>query len=605
MRALRAAFALLLFAAPCLAQIPAARLAILQAEERGAKTAADLGALRTGVRSSDGETARVAVRALGRLRRPALVVDITPALKSSLPEVRAEAANAIGEALAPPAAATTVAVDTAWSALSAVLANEDDANVRSAILEVLGRLPYLNTGQIERAEATLRSHALSDFVMDRLGVAKGFEALIRIQAGKWPAGPPAISALRDLLDVDEPQVRDAGESITQEPRRVETAHDARVRRLALEALTAAAAVDSAVLSRASTDTDSQVRRLGMLAASSASGLSAEQADAVLSAGLKDPAPMVRAEALRGLSARHGGQTAACQPALDATHDPEPQVTVAAFTILRQCGTPEVIAYLEQLLNRGDELQAPRAWVKPAYALQTLAGTAPDRARPFLERVASSPSPELRLHAAKAAIVLGEREQLIKLSEDQVPEVRAAALYGLGRAATAPPKAPASGPASRPPSGFNATDLRRLAAPRARVTVRGVGTFELALVTTEAPATVLRFARLAEAGSFSGSMLADAPPGLVSLRATSADEAALPQESMRALHAEAGRWPHVRGTVGLSPDGAETGGAQLFINLVDNPRFDHRLTVFAQVLNGIEIVDRMIAGDIIEKIEILP
>jgi HEAT repeat protein len=174
MRALRAAVVLLLIATPCLAQIPAARLAILQAEERGVKTASDLAALRTGVRSRDGETARVAVRALGRLRRPALVVDMTPALKSSLPEVRAEAANAIGEALAPPAAATTVAIDSAWSTLSAVLANEDDANVRAAILEALGRLPYLNTRQIDRAEATLRSYAPSDFVMDRLGVAKGF-----------------------------------------------------------------------------------------------------------------------------------------------------------------------------------------------------------------------------------------------------------------------------------------------------------------------------------------------------------------------------------------------------------------------------------------------
>ena len=44
---------------------------------------------------------------------------------------------------------------------------------------------------------------------------------------------------------------------------------------------------------------------------------------------------------------------------------------------------------------------------------------------------------------------------------------------------------------------NADDLRRLASPRARITIRGVGTFELALFTAQAPATVLRFARLAE------------------------------------------------------------------------------------------------------------
>src|SRR6266571_3111243 len=65
-----------------LAAVPVARLhgqsrlSILQAEARRAPTAQDLAMLRAGVRSADGQTARVAVRALGRLERPALIVDI-------------------------------------------------------------------------------------------------------------------------------------------------------------------------------------------------------------------------------------------------------------------------------------------------------------------------------------------------------------------------------------------------------------------------------------------------------------------------------------------------------------------------------------------------
>src|SRR5262249_52394399 len=47
--------------------------------------------------------------------------------------------------------------------------------------------------------------------------------------------------------------------------------------------------------------------------------------------------------------------------------------------------------------------------------------------------------------------------------------------------------------------LSADELRRLAAPRARVTIRDVGTFELALFTVHAPATTLRFAHLAESG----------------------------------------------------------------------------------------------------------
>ena len=68
--------------------------------------------------------------------------------------------------------------------------------------------------------------------------------------------------------------------------------------------------------------------------------------------------------------------------------------------------------------------------------------------------------------------------------------------------------------------------------------------------------------------------------------------------------EVGRWPHVRGTVGISTRGRDTGDAQFFINLVDNPRLDHTYTVFGQVLNGIDVLDRVLEGDTIERVEIL-
>ena len=56
---------------------------------------------------------------------------------------------------------------------------------------------------------------------------------------------------------------------------------------------------------------------------------------------------------------------------------------------------------------------------------------------------------------------------------------------------------------------------------------------------------------------------------------------------------------------LSSDGRQPGEAQLFIDIVDNPRFDHQYTVFAQTLNGLDVVDAMLEGDVIDKIEILP
>ncbi len=140
-------------------------------------------------------------------------------------------------------------------------------------------------------------------------------------------------------------------------------------------------------------------------------------------------------------------------------------------------------------------------------------------------------------------------------------------------------------------------MERLGAPRARVTIRGVGSLELALFTTEAPASALRFVRLADAGYFNGRAFGSVLPTLVGLLPRGAP-------AMDNIRSEISSWPHVRGAVGLSPGGQETGDAQVFINLVDNPAFDHVYPVFGQVLNGGDVLDQILEGDVIERVEIL-
>jgi peptidyl-prolyl cis-trans isomerase B (cyclophilin B) len=154
----------------------------------------------------------------------------------------------------------------------------------------------------------------------------------------------------------------------------------------------------------------------------------------------------------------------------------------------------------------------------------------------------------------------------------------------------------------PHNDLNTDDLRRLAAPRARVTIRGVGAFELALFTAQAPATVLRFARLAESGYYNGLSFHRVVPNFVIQGGSpGANEYVGDATFMRD---EVGTWPHVRGAVGISTRGRDTGDAQIFVDLVDNPRLDHDYTVFAQVLNGIEVVDQILEGDVIDRVEIL-
>jgi cyclophilin family peptidyl-prolyl cis-trans isomerase len=68
--------------------------------------------------------------------------------------------------------------------------------------------------------------------------------------------------------------------------------------------------------------------------------------------------------------------------------------------------------------------------------------------------------------------------------------------------------------------------------------------------------------------------------------------------------EVGLWPHVRGAVGISTRGRDTGDAQIFVDLIDSPLLDHRYTVFAQVLSGMDVVDQILEGDVIESVRIL-
>jgi len=71
-----------------------------------------------------------------------------------------------------------------------------------------------------------------------------------------------------------------------------------------------------------------------------------------------------------------------------------------------------------------------------------------------------------------------------------------------------------------------------------------------------------------------------------------------------LRDELGSIPHSRGTVGMSTRAHDTGDAQWFINLRDNPRLGRDYTVFAEVVDGIDVVDGVLEGDVIARIEVV-
>ena len=66
----------------------------------------------------------------------------------------------------------------------------------------------------------------------------------------------------------------------------------------------------------------------------------------------------------------------------------------------------------------------------------------------------------------------------------------------------------------------------------------------------------------------------------------------------------GTVPHVRGTVGMSTRGHDTGDAQWFINLRDNARLGRDYSVFAEVVEGMDVVDGILEGDVISSITVV-
>ena len=54
---------------------------------------------------------------------------------------------------------------------------------------------------------------------------------------------------------------------------------------------------------------------------------------------------------------------------------------------------------------------------------------------------------------------------------------------------------------------------------------------------------------------------------------------------------------------MALSGKDTGGSQFFITHAPTPHLDGGYTVFGRVANGMDVVDRIRPGDVIERIEI--
>jgi peptidyl-prolyl cis-trans isomerase B (cyclophilin B) len=503
--------------------------------------------------------------------------------------VRAEAAVASAQSLGvtpPPSLAARTSVLTA---LLARLDVEAEAMVRGAICDAVGRIPGLDGRQIELAEHALIKLSQSDFLDDRLGVARGFEGLVRRSDPPRTPAPETLDALRRLANWDS--------AVDTHTGRVDPLHDARIRRLTFEALTTVHAIDTSILSRAAHDPDPQMRWRAVAAAAQTPSTLGTTGRDILIAALDDSAPIVRAAAVTGLNALEAGSQRTCARALAVAHDANDTVAIAAIDVLAHCGSFQESLALTAIAQDPAAIRTPRAWQRAAHALLSLARSAPTMASPSITALAGVPIPGFRAYVALAAAATHDLRTIERLSHDPDERVASAArTSSTGVSLVGDTVGREIGP-PLPGISESGAELVRLTNARVRVRIRDLGSFELALLTSEAPRTALRFAQLARAGAFDGTVITG-PAG------TEVGLASASSALMSDLKPETGRWPHVRGVVALVSDPEGFHGARMFINLVDNPGFDGSYTAFAQILNGADVIDLLLEGDVIDKVEIL-
>jgi cyclophilin family peptidyl-prolyl cis-trans isomerase/HEAT repeat protein len=153
--------------------------------------------------------------------------------------------------------------------------------------------------------------------------------------------------------------------------------------------------------------------------------------------------------------------------------------------------------------------------------------------------------------------------------------------------------------SMPVSLAAVNDLRDA---RLRFTMIGRGVFEMRLLVEDAPVSALRVATRVREGYYNGLTFHRVAPNFV-VQGGSPGANEYMGDGLH-MRDEVGLVSHRRGTVGISTRGRDTGDAQIFINLVDSPRLDHTYTVFAEVTSGMEVVDALLEGDAIERVDVL-
>ncbi len=605
---------------PMLAQVPVDR-AILESEHARDAGAA---ALVAATARPDVRAQRLAARALGRLENTANATALIPLLASPDASVRRAAAGALAQMRAP-------------FAYGPLLQLERDASVRAVINEAIGRAKPAGADAEQLLAAGLSNAAPTA----RAGAARGLESLFRLNPAPRRPTPATLAAMHTTFAADQ------GEEI---------------RELILLTMNAAGDRDSTTLELGLRDPSPQVRRLAVIGArrwvtdtsamvryqalrvsrscEKAAAAVTDASEHVALAGvdllgtLKCDAALVAPLVTAGRDWRIRGAALVSLASLDAAQahrhladmskDPVSQLRALVATVARTVKDSAVLAALAKDSNPN---VAATALTTVDDAIRALRSDHAGLILAGAERLKSAPDLAARLPqlmrafnrlTADGSMTMRDPRLAVLTRIGEVPDTSSARLLGdalsdrdpaiaslaavILTARTGSTVAPQTTRLPIPPIP-PASYIRALSGATARITMKGLGVITVALLPEEAPVTVGVFAQLAEAGGYDGLTFHRIVPNFV-IQGGSPGADEFDGRSREFLRDEVGLVRNARGTIGISTRGRDTGDAQIYFNLVDNFRLDHDYTVMATMKTGMDVMDRVQEGDVIEHIEII-
>jgi len=325
-----------------------------------------------------------------------------------------------------------------------------------------------------------------------------------------------------------------------------------------------------------------------------------RARALAAAAAKAKEPDVRSHAAEAAGILGDGDLLA-----SLAGDPAPLVREAVLTARLADAKAATAAVRDALADADEGVHATALdWLAthPELPLEALG---PALARALRDESVEPGQAAIKAAAARAEKQPLERGALVALLEQTVagarPVLRREAVAALARLGRLAPEPLAQAPA-RSPDQYREL-VQRSRRPRTVELRTTKGALTLRLECPQAPLTCLNFLTLAAQGFFDGTTFHRVVPDFVVQGGDPrGDGYGGPGYTIRD---EINRLRYARGTVGMALAGADTGGSQFFVALSPQPHLDGGFTAFGEVVGGLDVLDRLEAGDRIERVRELP